>query len=154
MISDKGKGANWARNEGFKQVKSEYVLFSDNDINWRQNGIQSLLMALEEHPEASYSYGAYEMGGQTQCDMEFDENVLRVGNFISTMSLIRTKDFVGFDEKINRFQDWDLWLTMLEQGKTGVYCGEVIFDTPVREGISTGDDLIEAFNVIRNKHNL
>ncbi len=155
VVPDKGKGANWARNQGFKRVSTEYVLFSDNDIKWRENAILSLLKALEEHPEASYSYGAYKMGDQIYCDQEFDEDLLYLTNYISTMSLVRTKDFPGFDEKIERFQDWDVWLTMLEDGKKGVYCGEVIFDTDVREGITlNGPDLVKSFNVIREKHNL
>ena len=149
------KGANWARNEGYKRVKTEYVLFSDNDIRWRPGAIQSLLQTLEEHPECSYSYGAYEMGGETYCWGNFDPELLRETNYISTMSLIRTKDFPGFDENIKRFQDWDLWLTMLEQGKIGINCGEVIFDTDVREGITFGGpDITEAYNAIKEKHKL
>jgi hypothetical protein len=36
-----------------------------------------------------------------------------------------------------RFQDWDLWLTMLAQGKTGVYIHEVLFTAhQARLGIS------------------
>jgi len=150
------KGANWARNEGFKQVKTEYILFSDNDINWRPGAIQSLLKTLEDNPEASYSYGMYEMGGHLYCDLDFDHNVLRLSNYISTMSLIRTKDFPGFDENIKRFQDWDLWLTMLEQGKIGISCGQVIFDTAIRDGITYNGKvgIEEAFMAIKNKHNL
>ncbi len=154
QIKDKGKGANWARNEGFKQVNTEFVLFSDNDINWSKTGIQSLLDTLLEHDGASYSYGAYEMAGHIQCDQEYNEFQLMEYNYISTMSLIRTKDFPGFDEEIKRFQDWDLWLTMMEADKRGVYCGEVVFDTPYKDGISKNGDmgLLEAVNIIKAKH--
>jgi len=150
------KGANWARNEGFKQVDTEYVLFSDNDINWHPGAIESLLKTLERNPDASYAYGWYEMGGRYYCDLDFDPKILRLSNYISTMSLIRTKDFPGFDENIKRFQDWDLWLTMLEQGKEGVQCNKVIFDTAVRDGITYNGEvgINEAFMAIKNKHNL
>jgi len=150
------KGANWARNEGFKGVDTEYVLFSDNDINWHENALESLLDTLERTPEASYSYGAYKIGSITQCNEKFNADELRKRNYISTMSLIRTKDFPGFDEKIQRFQDWDLWLTMLEQGKTGVYCGRIIFDTPLKDGITHNGKLtlFEAYNIIKDKHKL
>jgi hypothetical protein len=32
-----------------------------------------------------------------------------------------------FDESLKRFQDWDLWLTLLAQNKTGVFVPEVLF---------------------------
>lgn len=47
--------------------------------------------------------------------------------FIHTTSLLRRNDFPGFDENIKRLQDWDLWLTMLEQGRTGVWLPEYLF---------------------------
>lgn len=150
------RGSNWARNDGFKQVNTEFVLFSDNDINWHPGAIHNLLDALESHPECSYSYGAYRMGDDLFCWQPFDANELRQYNYISTMSLIRTKDFPGFDENIKRFQDWDLWLTMLEQGKIGVNCGEEIFDTEVRDGITFGGSvgIAEALMAIKIKHKI
>ena len=44
-----------------------------------------------------------------------------------------------FDTSLKRFQDWDLWLSLLEQGKTGVFIPEVLYEKVVgsREGIST-----------------
>ena len=153
QVKDKGKGASFARNQGFKQVKTEFVLFSDNDINWRKTGIQSLLDALLDS-DASFSYGAYEMDGQIQCNEEFNEFHLMEYNYISTMSLIRTKDFPGFDEDIKRFQDWDLWLTMITDNKYGVYGGEVIFNTIDKDGISRNGELTcdEGVNIIKAKH--
>ena len=147
------KGANWARNEGYKRVETEYVLFSDNDINWHPGAFKSLLQTLEEHPECSYSYGAYRMGDDLYCWEPFDPEQLKDHNYISTMSLIRAKDFPGFDENIKRFQDWDLWLTMLEQGKIGINCGEEIFDTKIREGITFGgSDPFEMAEIVKKKH--
>lgn len=44
-----------------------------------------------------------------------------------------------FDTSLKRFQDWDLWLTLLERNKTGVFIPEVLYEKVVgtREGIST-----------------
>jgi hypothetical protein len=30
IVHDQGKGANWTRDQGFKMVNTEFVLFSDN----------------------------------------------------------------------------------------------------------------------------
>ena len=33
----------------------------------------------------------------------------------------------GWDESLKKFQDWDLWLTMLEQNHKGKWISEVLF---------------------------
>jgi hypothetical protein len=45
------------------------------------------------------------------------------------MSLIRRSDFpeTGWDESIKKLQDWDLWLTMLEQGHVGLWINKILF---------------------------
>lgn len=158
VIDAQQKGANWARNYGFKEWKGEeFVLFSDNDIEWHPLALKIMVKMLEKHPGASYAYGAYTInGGNMMCNVSFDAEKLKQGNYISTMALIRAKDFNGFDETIQRLQDWDLWLTMLENGKTGVYCNTVLFDTYYRRGISSGEviSLEEAIKIVKEKHNL
>lgn len=157
VVKDEGKGANFARNKGFKSVDTEFVLFSDDDIKWRENALERLLEALESNPEASYSYGAYVMGGNVYCDQPFDEDLLLLTNYISTMSLIRTNDFPGFDESLGRFQDWDLYLNLLlNYDKKGVYCGEIIFDTDVRDGITHNGkvSIEEAYSKIKSKYHI
>lgn len=156
-VNDQGKGACWARNEGFKQCDTEFVLFSDNDIQWTINGLKYLVETLKSHPEASFSYGVYRIGPYTQCHEQFDPGLLTHHNYISTMSVLRAKDFVGFDETLKRFQDWDLWLNLLlNHGKVGVNCNKLIFETPVKAGITQNPELneTEAERVIKTKYNL
>ncbi len=156
------KGANWARNEGFKGVRTELVLFSDDDVEWKPFALEALIAALDEHPEASYAYGAYTANWRTPGrtytigNYPFSGQRLRRFNFVSTMSIIRTRDFPGFDETLKRYQDWDLWLTLLEMGKTGVFCGKVIFGTFLDpKGISFGSvPASEARAAIARKHKL
>jgi glycosyltransferase involved in cell wall biosynthesis len=154
VVDVDGRGAPWARNTGFSQVKTEFVLFSDDDIDWEPDALETLLATLRAHPEASYAYGSYAMGDWIQCNREWNAGALRSGNYIPTMSLIRSVDFPGFDENIKRLQDWDLWLTMFEQGKTGVYCGKLTFRTKRRDGITYGKNISweEAVRAVRKKH--
>lgn len=157
LVEDsEGRGANWARNEGFKQVKTPFVLFSDNDIEWESNALEILLFKLQQNPQASYSYGYYEIGdGVILGRIKFRPRTLVKNNFISTMSLIRTEDFPGFDENLKRLQDYDLFLTMLRNHKIGVYCGCKIFRTKDNnKGISKNNDLEEADKYIVSKHKL
>ena len=161
VVPDQHKGANWARNEGFRQMneggsQSEFLLFSDDDIDWKSNALEVLVQTLNRFRLASYAYGRFKVGEKIWGHQMFDPALLRCSNYISTMSLIRTKDFPGFDEKLKGYQDWDLWLTLLAQGKRGAYCNELIFTTEHREGISHSRDTsnLEALRAINDKHHL
>lgn len=145
---DRGGGCNATRNLGFAKADTEFVINSDCDIEWSPTALQTLYDTLRAHPEASYAYGAYKMEGWVQCNREFDAALLRSANFISTMSLIRRKALPSptpWDPEIRRLMDWDLWLTMLEHGKIGVYCGQQIFRTRRRIGLTYGQ-------ITRNKN--
>lgn len=155
IINDFSGSAPAARNAGLRLVFTPYVLFSDNDINWFPNSLQLMMDALENDPSISYAYGAYEMGGKRRCYHEFDAQVLRRHNFISTMTIVRTADHPGWDENLKRLQDWDVWLTMAAQGKVGKQVGEVIFNTPERDGITKGGiGWNEAITAIKRKHKI
>lgn len=164
-LEDEGKGANHIRNKGFKQATSKYVLFSDNDIRWSPFAVKKLVKTLEGNPDRSYAYGAYlwTWGDKVQiaCDEVWSAERLknwRKGNIVSTMALVKREDFTGFDESIKRLQDWDAWLTMLENGKKGIHCGEVTFETTIKEGIShgkqNGGTYEEALEILKKKHSL
>jgi len=130
-------GADWARNYGAHFAGGEYLFFCDADIILRPDALQKLKKILDENPKASYAYSAFQLGWKIFKSRPFDAQELKKRNFISTMSLIKADDFPGFDEKLKKFQDWDLWLTMLEQGKTGVFAPKVLFYAKsAQDGIS------------------
>lgn len=157
IVPDQGKGANWARNEGFKQCDTEFVLFSDNDINWTSNALEVMVQTLRHFTRASYAYGRFKIGNNIWGHQMFDPVLLCRANYISTMSLIRSEDFRlsgGFDENLKGYQDWDLWLNLLiNHKKRGVYCNELIFTTEYREGISSNRTM-EAARAINDKYKL
>ena len=157
LVPDQGNGANWARNKGFTMVNTEFVLFSDNDIRWKARGIEWLMQALKENPDASYAYGAWQDQRGILCEEEFDPELLKKRNYIYTMSLIRTKDFCMFDEDIERLQDWDLFLNLwINYGRYGVNCGKIIFNTITGGGITdeSSESYQKAKEIIIKKHNL
>jgi glycosyltransferase involved in cell wall biosynthesis len=158
QIEDNGwNNASMTRNLGFKLAPySKYTLFSDNDIEWYPESLQLLFDTLESNPCASYSYGSYLLEGLEQFGISHEYNAYDLvnGNYISTMSLIRTDDFVGFDETLKRLQDWDLWLRMLLKKKYGVYCGKELFKTKIRNGITFGNNsstILDATIAVLNK---
>ena len=153
---EKKEGAPVVRNRGFKKSKGEFVLFSDNDLEWDKDAIAVLYKTLVESKKA-YSYGSYTLEGKIIGNKEFSSHDLWKWNYISTMSLLRREDFTGFDTKLKKFQDWDLWLTMLENGKEGIYCDTCVFSTKERQGITFGKetpDSTEARKIIMKKHSI
>lgn len=121
------QGAASARNKGFHASRGEYALFWDADTVARPDMLNKMITALNNHPEASFAYSQFKFGWKKFYCREFDPAALRKLNYIDTTSLIHHTDFSGFDESLMRFQDWDLWLTMAEQGKKGVFIPEVLY---------------------------
>lgn len=138
LFSESGHhGAGWARNYGAHFAKGEYFFFCDADIILRPDALMKFKKALDENTKASYAYSAFQLGWKIFKSRSFDGKALRARNFISTMSLIKRDDFPGFDEKLKKFQDWDIYLVMLERGKTGIFIPKVLFYAkPSRSGIS------------------
>ncbi len=126
IIKQANQGANPARNRGLQEATGEFVIFCDADVIMKPQMLERMFQALLDHPEASYAYASFWFGWKHFTGQPFDGERLRQTNFIHTSSLIRRQDFPGFDNAIKRLQDWDVWLTMLEQGKRGVLVPETL----------------------------
>ncbi len=140
VIYQENAGANPARNRGFTETAGEFTICSDADVIMKPRMVEEYVRQLQRHPEASYAYGGFKFGWKVFRDVPFSAERLRKMNFVHTTTLVRRKDFPGFDPAIKRFQDWDVWLTMLEQGKIGVlvpgvWC-DVLIDGESRIGSS------------------
>lgn len=120
-------GAPSARNKGFESSKGEYVIFWDADIVGEPDMLEKMFLKLEKNPQASFVYSNFFFGTHKMPGREFDVFALKEKNYITTTSLLRRKDFPRFDISLKRFQDWDLWLTLAEQKKQGIWIPEYLF---------------------------
>jgi glycosyltransferase involved in cell wall biosynthesis len=137
-VEQPNQGANAARNRGFQESRGQYLFFCDADLVLQPDCLEAMLKTLNKHPEASYAYCSFRYGWKKFTMWPFDAAKLRQINYIHTSSLLRRAHFPGFDESIRKLQDWDLWLTMLEAGHTGVWIPRVLFKAiPHAGGIST-----------------
>jgi glycosyltransferase involved in cell wall biosynthesis len=127
VISQANQGGNAARNRGAAEARGEFIVFCDADVVMRPDMLETLVGALAAHPEAAYAYSSFAMGWKEMPGLDFSPELLRRANFIHTTSLIRRDRFPGFDPALRKFQDWDLWLTMLECGDGGVFVPERLF---------------------------
>ncbi len=126
IINQENQGSNFARNNGSKFARGDYLLFCDADIVLRDDFLETMLSALKSSGR-SYAYSSHKFGFKNFNLWKFDEAKLKQMPYIHTTSLIKKDDFPGFDENIKRLQDWDLWLTMLENGKKGIWIDEYLF---------------------------
>ncbi len=126
---EENRGAPTSRNHGFQGSKGDYVIFCDADAVLEKDCLFEMLAALENHPEASYAYSSFYWGKKLFKLWPFDAKKLRQMPYIHSNSLIRSRDFpkTGWDENIKKLQDWDLWLTMLDEGHVGIYVEKVLF---------------------------
>ncbi len=139
FINQTNQGAPSARNQGFKRSKGNYLLFCDADAILAPNFLEIMLGHLEHNPSISYVYSSFKWGRKLFKLGEFDADKLKQMPYIHTMSLIRRADFpvTGWDESIKKLQDWDLWLTMLAENKTGLWIPQVLFTVSPGGRIST-----------------
>jgi hypothetical protein len=167
IINSNDGSAPKKRNDGFKKATQPFILFSDNDIVFPKNYMENLYTTLVKNPNISYAYTGYygivvEKNNHPIREnfriptIPFNEHKLRSANYISTMSLIRKEHFPMFDESLRRFQDWDIWLTMLKNGYKGISVPELeFFAYYLDEGITSNtNNEQEAILAIIRKHNL
>ena len=170
IVNDNEGGAPKKRNDGFDKSTQPYVFFCDDDIILPANYLQSLLDTLKQNELRSdaiigYSYTGYYgvvlhpeshpfRGNFRTPSTPFNPTALKANNYISTMSLMHKEVFPRFDESLTRFQDWDMYLTMLKQGVQGVMVPDIFFWAYYLDaGITSNNNSIsEAVQKIRNKH--
>ncbi len=145
IITQENKGPNPARNRGWKEAKGEYLIFCDADVIMKPQMLEKLLDALQKGQTASFAYCPFKFGWKTFKGIEFDPGILKKKNYIHTSSLVRAKDFPGFDEQIKRLQDWDVWLTMVAQGRKGVLVNEVLCNVQISGESRIGSSWLPSF---------
>ncbi len=89
--------------------------------------LREMKETLQKNPQASYAYSNFIWVKKKFRLEPFSAKKLKQMPYIHTCSLIRKEHFPGFDEDIKRFQDWDLWLTMLEAGHSGIWIDKFLF---------------------------
>ncbi|MCH7491992.1 glycosyltransferase family 2 protein [Patescibacteria group bacterium] len=151
VIDQDNNGAPAARNAGFERSKGEYILFCDADVRLNPRMIELMHQTLLNNPDKAYCYSNFKFGVHTFDLFPFDPERLEKENYISTMSLIRRENFIGFDENLSKFQDWDLWKRMLRKNYYGVWHPERLFSSPINKGGISGYSLIGLLKIIYRK---
>ncbi len=147
IIDKDSKGASWARNQGLKKAKGKYIFFCDNDIELEPDCLENLYDTLQENKDADWAFGRFKiddkdfnLNKEGVPENKYSKEFIDYFHGVSTMSLIRAKCNPRMDEKMHRYDDWDLWVRLSRAGHKPVFCDKNLFETINREGgISSGD---------------
>lgn len=136
VIRQENSGAPAARNRGAAAATGHWWIFLDADTVLTADALETMAIHLSAHPEVAYVYSDFRFGFKNFHLHDFSETILRQRNYIHTSSLLRPSAWPGFDIELQRFQDWDLWLTMLANGHRGLWIPRRLFSVADTGGMS------------------
>jgi len=137
IMKQKNGGAADARNAGAEKATGEFLFFCDSDVVLEADCLEEMLQCLHDNPESSWAYSNYKIGEKELTFKKFSKKIFKEKNICSTMSLLRTKHFPKFHPELQRLQDWDLFLSMIEDGCSGKWIDQCLFTAADRAGITT-----------------
>lgn len=162
-----GTGAHW-RNVGAKKASQPFIFFCDDDVILAIDCLEKLLHALTwARSPVRYTYcdlvsisypDCHQFGDQpiSFCkSREWTPHDLRRGSVCSSMILIEREVFPGFDEKLGQLDDWDLCLTLLENGIHGLRVPEELLHAYYLDhGVSNRRNIVAAVHAVQRKHGM
>ena len=123
VIQTTNQGVAQARNTGIKFSKGKYILPLDADDKISSSYIEEAVNILEANSNIKLVTSEVELFGIASGKMtsiEFSIENLLCQNMIVCSSIFRREDFnktSGFNPNmIYGFEDWDFWLSLLEEG--------------------------------------
>ncbi len=160
IIVKEHKNGSAARNAGMNVARGTILWFWDADCYMKPGHAKRMLEEFEA-TDADFVYSGYEMAeGQGEFASEaFDAYSLQSGNFISSMAPIKREKAPRWDETLEAGQDWDYWLTAVENGCKGVFVeGSGFITDTYKTGLSSdkwsAENRDNTIYTVRRKHNI
>lgn len=146
-----------AFNAGAAVATGDVLLFLDPDVYLNVGILREYAEAFEANPEAGFVYGDHDLEGAGRVHgRPYSEYELKCANYISGAFPIRTTAFKGWDEYLLSLQDWDMRLSAVDAGATGLYIDRPCFvsEAPTSSGISANSaaNWEKRFAEVRAKH--
>lgn len=133
-------GLSSARNAGIKFSTGDYILPLDSDDKIASNYLLEAVNVLESNDKIKIVYCKAELFGEKSCLWELPEySFERIlgGNVIFCSALYRRADYDktnGYNQNmIHGFEDWDFWLSILENGGEVFCIDKIMFYYRIRK---------------------
>lgn len=153
-------GGSRARNAGMDAAKGSILWFWDADCYMKPGHAKRMVEEFEA-TGADFVYSGYEMAeGQGEFQSEtFDVYSLQSGNYISSMAPIKREKAPRWDETLEAGQDWDYWLTAVDNGCKGVFVeGSGFITDTATTGLSSvkwnAENRDNTIYTVRRKHGI
>lgn len=129
VLSQPNSGVSAARNHAIREAKGEYILPVDADDKIGATYIEHAVAAFADQVRVVGCRAEYFGAKQGEWRLpDYTPELLARKNMIHVSSLFRRADWQragGFCEQDIYREDWDFWLSLLEQGGTYVRLNEV-----------------------------
>jgi len=134
-----------SKNIGTKRANGEYIAYLDDDNAFRPDHLQALLKCLEKNENIVLAYGDRwvifdDKSGKERIGVhsDFDAARLMQQNYIDTSDVLVKKEVLfkvgGWDEKLRKFIDWNLWVRMIKQGYRFKRVPVILTDYSIHKG--------------------
>lgn len=140
VIHQENQGQSAARNNGAKLATGKYILFLDCDDLIDQTFLAKTYTILQQKPEVRICYSRGKFFEKTDKEwvlQPFNTYDFLIENSIPITALIYKKDFEnagGFDVRLNYYEDWDFWITLIKNGARTYKIDEFLFFYRIRTG--------------------
>jgi glycosyltransferase involved in cell wall biosynthesis len=165
VLTQENQGLARTCNRGAAEAVGDYFVFLSADDHFEPTYVSELLKGLERAAEASFAYSSARLFGAESGVMPSRPfsafSLIRGRNYINGSALTRRAAYLeagGYPVDLGEgaFDDWDFWLTMVEQGNRGTYVPRPLLNWRRHEGgsknpVSRGTTEVETAR-IRDRH--
>ena len=135
-------GLGGARNVVFDAAETPWLMTLDSDNRLLPDACATLLEALGQAPRAAFAYPRIRQFGGAELIMgehPFDPARLRTGNYIDAMAMVAKWAWAAAGGYYVRrdamgWEDFDLWLNLVELGQFGIAVPEILAEYRVHAG--------------------
>lgn len=156
------KGGAESRNIGVSMSNGEYLSFIDSDVVWYENKLSVQINEINDSNNVVYCKYRKQSGNHwnvmpSNCKSGNIHNDLLFDNFVDTPSVLLSKEIFekskGFDPKLPRFQDWDLFINISKYAQFTLI-DSVLYDSKTLQDSITNNSYsrIEALKIIYSKN--
>ncbi|MFP3594070.1 glycosyltransferase family 2 protein [Chryseobacterium sp. SIMBA_038] len=143
LYHQENKGQSATRNKGVEIAKGKYILFVDCDDKIASTFLEKTYNILISNPKIKicYTKGQYFEKESSEWYLpDFEVKRFLFANCIPISALLYREDFIkakGFDENLTYFEDWDLWISILEDGGEVYRIPEYLFYYRIRHNANS-----------------